>query len=162
MNGDWRDRGNPTISLDSPIAGEGFGDGIRLRTPRPGSLAIRRVEESMSDVERLISGRSFDSVDEMNEYLQSLVKQGRPAPKTPASTPLQAAQDMIYRAVGVSSKKRRLELARKALNISPDCADAYVILAQAGDDLDKPERGETVHESKVGAGALPVGHRAEG
>ncbi|MGE5483877.1 MAG: SEC-C metal-binding domain-containing protein, partial [Ignavibacteriales bacterium] len=154
-------------SGDSPIPWEGFGERIRLRTPRPGSLAIRHVEESMSDIDRLVSGKSFDSLDEMNKYLQSLVRAGRPAPKTPASTPLQAAQDMIYRTVGLSSKKRKLELARKALNTSPDCADAYVILAdaerdpaarlrlfeegvaageralkQAGTDLDKPEKGE--------------------
>jgi tetratricopeptide (TPR) repeat protein len=45
-------------------------------------------------------------------------------------TPLKEAQDLIYDAWEVNDSKRRVALARKALEISPDCADAYVLLAE--------------------------------
>jgi tetratricopeptide (TPR) repeat protein len=47
-----------------------------------------------------------------------------------ADDPLEAAQDVMYDAWGQSSKRARVALARKALAISPLCADAYVLLAQ--------------------------------
>jgi hypothetical protein len=45
-------------------------------------------------------------------------------------TPLKEAQDLIYDAWEVADPKRRVTLAREALEISPDCADAYVLLAE--------------------------------
>jgi tetratricopeptide (TPR) repeat protein len=41
-----------------------------------------------------------------------------------------AAQDLMYSAWDQSSKRARIDLARKALAISPLCADAYVLLAE--------------------------------
>jgi tetratricopeptide (TPR) repeat protein len=46
------------------------------------------------------------------------------------SSQVQRAQKMIYDAWEESNPARRLALARKALKISPDCADAYVLLAE--------------------------------
>lgn len=40
------------------------------------------------------------------------------------------AQEFIYDAWEAPTKKRRIALARKALELSPDCADAYLILAE--------------------------------
>ena len=45
-------------------------------------------------------------------------------------TPLRKAQDIMYDAWEVSDPKRRIALARRALETSPDCADAYVLLAE--------------------------------
>lgn len=45
-------------------------------------------------------------------------------------TPLRKAQDMMYDAWEVTDPKRRVALARKALETSPDCADAYALLAE--------------------------------
>jgi len=44
-------------------------------------------------------------------------------------SPLDAAQDLIYDAFETQSKARRIALAKKALTISTDCADAYNLLA---------------------------------
>jgi tetratricopeptide (TPR) repeat protein len=43
--------------------------------------------------------------------------------------PLTAAQELIYDAWDTPAKARRVSLARKALALSADCADAYVLLA---------------------------------
>lgn len=41
-----------------------------------------------------------------------------------------AAQDVMYDAWDASTKQKRVALARKALQLSPLCADAYVLLAE--------------------------------
>ena len=46
-------------------------------------------------------------------------------------TPLSRAQAVVYQAVEIQDSQKRLELAKQALAISPDCADAYVLLAEA-------------------------------
>jgi tetratricopeptide (TPR) repeat protein len=45
-------------------------------------------------------------------------------------TRLKKAQNIIYDAWEVNDQKGRVALARKALEISPDCADAYSLLAE--------------------------------
>jgi tetratricopeptide (TPR) repeat protein len=45
-------------------------------------------------------------------------------------TPLGEAQELMYEAFAAPSEEERVKLARKALAISPDCADAYVLLAE--------------------------------
>jgi tetratricopeptide (TPR) repeat protein len=45
-------------------------------------------------------------------------------------SPLGQAQEIVGRALGESSEKKRAALAREALKVSPDCADAYVLLAE--------------------------------
>ncbi len=44
---------------------------------------------------------------------------------------LDQAQDLIYDAWEIDDASHRVALARKALKLSPDCADAYVLLAEA-------------------------------
>jgi tetratricopeptide (TPR) repeat protein len=56
----------------------------------------------------------------------------------PQSNTVDAAQDIIYDAWDASDKKQRIALAKKALELSPLCADAYVLLAQeTAKDLDQ-------------------------
>lgn len=45
-------------------------------------------------------------------------------------TPLQRAQDLAWEAWDTSDRRKCVALAKKALNISPLCADAYVLLAE--------------------------------
>ncbi len=46
------------------------------------------------------------------------------------ASPLAQAQDLMYDAWDAPTNREALRLARKALKISPDCADAYTFLAQ--------------------------------
>ncbi len=57
-------------------------------------------------------------------------KSRKPVPSADGN-PLNAAQDLIYDAWEMADLKSGLALARRALKISPDCADAYVLLAEA-------------------------------
>jgi tetratricopeptide (TPR) repeat protein len=53
-------------------------------------------------------------------------QQGDDAP----DTPLSRAQEVMYQAFGERDPRRRVQLARDALALCPDCADAYVLLAE--------------------------------
>jgi tetratricopeptide (TPR) repeat protein len=71
---------------------------------------------------------------------------------------LEEAQDLMYRAWETKSRSRRIALARKALTISPDCADAYVLLAeQAAESLDEAIE---LNQKGVEAGERAIGKRA--
>jgi tetratricopeptide (TPR) repeat protein len=72
-------------------------------------------------------------------------------------TPLDRAQALMYQAFEEPSELRRVQLARQALEISPDCADAYVLLAEHA-----PRRKEALHlyEQGVAAGERALGPEA--
>jgi tetratricopeptide (TPR) repeat protein len=69
--------------------------------------------------------------------------------------PRYRAEDLIYEAWEATGP-RRAKLAREALELWPDCADAYVLLAQAGSGL---ERARELLEEGVAVGERAVGRR---
>jgi tetratricopeptide (TPR) repeat protein len=68
--------------------------------------------------------------------------------------PRYRAEDLIYEAWEATGP-RRAALARKALALWPDCADAYVLLAQAASSL---EHARELLEDGVAAGERALGH----
>lgn len=88
----------------------------------------RAMERGMANIHRLIAEKGFESADEINAFLAA---QGNDVPQASRGprTPLEQAQDIMYDAWEAMGRKRR-KLARQALDICPDCADAYVLLAE--------------------------------
>jgi tetratricopeptide (TPR) repeat protein len=80
------------------------------------------------------------------------------------TTPLYQAQQIAYQAFGVPDPKERVRLAKKALDLSPDCADAYVLLAEHAqsrkETLDYFEKGVAAGERALGPDAFQehLGH----
>lgn len=70
---------------------------------------------------------------------------------------LSQAQELIYNAWETADRKRRVALARKAVSISPDCADAYVLLAEEAPPLDQALE---LYRKGVEAGERAVGRQA--
>lgn len=63
-------------------------------------------------------------------FLQQLLQaHGGQLPTLPADTPRQQAEDLVYQALEAHGGKR-VKLARQALAIDEDCAEAYIILAE--------------------------------
>ncbi|MBI5117098.1 hypothetical protein HZA56_11545 [Candidatus Poribacteria bacterium] len=89
----------------------------------------RLMEKSLSDIHRHLEGKHFESIDETNAYLNSVMNSGEIEEPTRALTQLEQAQELMYEAYD-SKGSHRVRLARQALQISPDCADAYVLLAE--------------------------------
>lgn len=87
------------------------------------------MEKEMAAIQKLVDEREFESEDEMNKFIQSLVSFGEIGRLAPRS-PLEGAQELMYQAWETPITKERVKLAHQALEISPDCADAYVLLAE--------------------------------
>ena len=72
-----------------------------------------------------------------------------------SSTKLQEAQDLMWDAWDTRDSMRRIAMARRALEISPDCADAYVMLAEeTARSVDEAIR---IYEKGVAAGERALG-----
>ena len=92
--------------------------------------------EGLESISRLFAGRSLDE------------------PLTQPRSPSEQAQDLCFQAFDAHGR-RRVQLARQALQLDPDCADGHVILAeQAGtleDELDHYRRAMEAAERSLGA-----------
>ena len=81
-----------------------------------------------------------------------------------AGTPLDKAQELMYQAFGTPDPEERVKLAKQAIDLSPDCADAYVLLAKLTksrkEALDLFEKGVAAGERALGPKAFQedVGH----
>ncbi len=113
----------------------------------------RFLEKSLVDVRRALEDREFESDEEMDAHLQEMLKSGIPAPAREL-TPLEKAQDLMYEAWD-SKGKRRVQLAQEALRICPDCADAYVLLAE--DTATSAEEAKDLYAMGVEAGERALG-----
>jgi tetratricopeptide (TPR) repeat protein len=111
------------------------------------------TERALAEVTRLLSEKEFASPDEINAFLHQALSAPDRSPRPPR-TPIEKAQDLMYEAWEASGA-RRARLARQALAVSPDCADAYVLLAE--------ETARTVGEAcDLYAKGLAAGERALG
>src|SRR4051812_34167826 len=72
-------------------------------------------------------------------------------------TPLGKAQAIMYRAFEEPDEKQRIQLAEDALAVCPDCADAYVLLAEHALSRKDARR---LYEQGVAAGERALGPEA--
>jgi tetratricopeptide (TPR) repeat protein len=75
----------------------------------------------------------------------------------PQDTPLGKAQALLYRAFEEPDEQRRVQLAKDALAVCPDCADAYVLLAEHATSRKEALR---LYEEGVAAGERALGPEA--
>lgn len=124
----------------------------------PVILDPRALEKTMYDLTRIINQHDFNSEEELNNFLQTLMVPGQPVASPVAQTPLEEAQEIIYEAWDVRSKTQRIKLAKKALSISADCADAYVLLAE--ESAKNAEQAISFYMQGVAAGERALGPQA--
>ncbi len=124
--------------------------------PRAGLSDRRAMERVMLEVERFVASSAFDDIDQANEAIRRRFSGPMDAIPSTAATPLEKAQELAYRAFEARGR-RRLQLARRALELSGDCADAYVILAEWTGDL---VQARDLYAQGVAAGERALGSRA--
>jgi len=73
---------------------------------------------------------------------------------SPDESPLGQAQQLMYKAFDATGRAERVRIARQALDISPDCADAYVLLAE---ETDNRKEALELFEKGVAAGERVLG-----
>jgi tetratricopeptide (TPR) repeat protein len=131
---------------------KGTGTKAKAKTDMP-SGDIRATEKVMTDLTALLNEQQFGSIEDAESFLNNLLGSGK-MPSTAKTTALQQAQELIYDAFDVSGKKR-VALARQALELCSDCTDAYVLLAQeAARSLDE---AKDLYEQGVKAGERALG-----
>ena len=122
-----------------------------LSDPRVLRAEAARASEAL---DRVVRDREFKSDEEFGEFMQSLVGKSFDELEMPELTPRDKAQDLVYDAWEEKSAKRRTEMARKALELWPDCADAYCVLAEEATTSDEERR---MLEAAVAAGERAIG-----
>ncbi len=130
------------------LAGKSAGN---LETRQP-FLAQNSMEKALLNVKRLMRTQKFTSAADMNQFLKEHMSDPDKLAPEP-QTPLERAQDVMFEAFEARGR-RQVQLARAALAICPDCADAYVMLAQRGSD---PERARELFVKAVAAGERALG-----
>jgi tetratricopeptide (TPR) repeat protein len=114
---------------------------------------IRATEKVMTDITTLLNEQQFGSIEDAESFLNNLLG-SRKMPPAAQTTALQKAQELIYDAFEASGK-RRVALARQALELCSDCADAYVILAE--ETARSIEESKNLYEQGVKAGERALG-----
>jgi tetratricopeptide (TPR) repeat protein len=113
------------------------------------------MDQAMASLQKLLADQDFASIDEANAFLQQTLKaHGGRLPEFAPETPLEQAEALVAQAYEVSAPTRQRELARQALKLSPDCADAYVLLAEL--------EPETMRKLELLDQAVAAGRRALG
>lgn len=119
-----------------------------------GFVDRRSLESVHANIERLMEEQDFESIDEANAFLSQFIgAKDLPKPNR-GLTPWEQAQDKMYEAWGAEGASR-VKLAREALAISPDCSDAYVLLAE--ETAETAEEARELHQKGVHAGERALG-----
>jgi tetratricopeptide (TPR) repeat protein len=120
---------------------------------RPGVPDRRAMERLTAEVQRFTQSSLFESLEDANAALRQRFSGPIDDLPSTATTPLEKAQDLVYRAFDARGR-RRIQLARKALELSADCADAFVVLAEASRTA---EAARALYEQAVAAGERALG-----
>lgn len=117
----------------------------------------RAMERMSANIGRLLEEQDFDSIEQAQAFLdRTLLEGGGFLPEAAApDTPLEKAQDLVYEALEAESARKRTQLARRALKISGDCADAYVLLAE--ESAGSLEEARELYQQGVEAGERALG-----
>ena len=129
------------------------------KPPAKPPLNPQSMEQMMRDLTRLLNDQQFESIEEANRFLQELMAGGQPIPTAEPRSDLDRAQEIIYQASEARSRTQAIKLARRALMISPDCADGYVLLAEVA--AETPAEAWAFYEAGVKAGRRALGETFE-
>ncbi len=143
-----------TLALPSILEDEAAPEAVRSE-PRPSRMFGEQVQQR---VQRFLAQHEFGSPEEVNTALAKALREGlfdgdedRATNRPP--TDAERAQDLAYQAMDAVGRLRA-KLARQALAISADCADAWIVLGDSAGD------GETAigqYERAMEAAARTLG-----
>lgn len=114
------------------------------------------LERQMADFGAALHAQQFDNLADLAGLLQEFVggdlgHRTGPPPQSPAAK----AQAMMQEAWQESDPDQRIDLARQALEISPSCPDAYVLLAQ--ESTTDPFRALSLYQQAESEGRRMLG-----
>ena len=131
-------------------AAEALDDGELQQTPR---MDRRAMEGLTADIFRAVQESGASSQEELDAIVRDFNRGERQAPAP--RTPIEAAQKMMYEAWDAQDSDARIALAKRALKLSPDCADAYVLLAE--ENAPSKEEARALYQKGMEAGERALG-----
>ncbi|MGD9681892.1 MAG: hypothetical protein AB7W16_11975 [Candidatus Obscuribacterales bacterium] len=91
----------------------------------------RAMESVTAKIGKLMKEQQFESLEDAQRFLnENVLGRNLDNLEIAPRTALDKAQMLVYRAFEETSQKKRISMAERALEVSPDCADAYIILAE--------------------------------
>ncbi|MBI3651974.1 MAG: hypothetical protein HY231_13220 [Acidobacteria bacterium] len=128
---------------------------MEREAPSPSPILDRRAaEKSLFDLGKLMDKQNFTSIEEVNAFLQQFMNVSDITVPSEELTPVEQAQEKMYEAWNAKGQ-RRVALAHEALEISADCADAYVLLAE--ETARTPAAALKLYEQGMQAGERALG-----
>ena len=131
----------------------------RSQARKPAALPLQsRIgpEGMMADLSRLMQEQEFESLDDAQAFMNRLLNDGDgQLPPSEPQSPSAQAQELAYQAWEAPTDTGAAALARQALAISPDCADAYSILAETA--AKSAEEARDYYRQGVDAGRRSLG-----
>lgn len=123
----------------------------------PAASRARPTERVLAAVQRAIEEKGLETPEEINEFLETLqgVNADDLVKRMAPESALDSAQGVMCQAWEVEDPRERARLARRALAISPDCADAYILLADEA--ARSPEEARELYQKAVEAGERALG-----
>jgi tetratricopeptide (TPR) repeat protein len=116
----------------------------------------RSAEKMSSDLAKLLGGQKFKGKKDIQAFLDSIMKGGM-VPDMPPETAVESAQEIMYDAWDSETARERIKLAKKALSVSPDCADAYNLLAD--EEARTLDEAKELYQKGVEAGERALGKK---
>ena len=133
--------------------------GKRTQTKKSAAPPIRNrigTDAFMADLNRIMREQAFESLDDAQAFMDRLLKEGGGlVPPSRSHAPAEQAQALIYQAWEATTDRQAAALARQALDIFPDCADAYNVLAET--EAGSAEEACTFYQQGVDAGRRSLG-----
>lgn len=115
----------------------------------------RAIEKHTVDLVRFLRNQQVESEEDLNKFMDGIMKKGGKIPETPPKNAREYAQDIMYEAWGTADPGVRIRLAHEALSVYADCADAYVLLAEEA--AESQEEAKELFEKGVRAGERDLG-----
>ncbi|MFC1522861.1 SEC-C metal-binding domain-containing protein [Elusimicrobiota bacterium] len=111
------------------------------------------MEKMLFHTHRAVKQKNPKTKEETDSFLKSLTD--KPVQPPAPQNAWEVAQDLMYEAWEEENPKKRVEMARKALRICPECSDAYTLLAQ--ETAETAEQAKEFAEKAVAAGERQMG-----
>lgn len=115
----------------------------------PGSKTPKKPPAKRAAPKRKAAPPALPDMGDLEELLASL------AGSSLADDAVEAAQEIMYDAWEAPTRSKRVALAKKALETSPLCADAYLLLAR--EEAKSPNETLALHQRAVAAGEQALG-----
>jgi tetratricopeptide (TPR) repeat protein len=151
----WKTTAGPAIDLSKKKAS-------RKAASTSPALGVRANERTMAALSDAVGSRGFANRAELESFIHGFLE--TQAPYAEPETPRDAAQELIFEAEQIADPAKRVEWARKAIELDEDCSEAWAFLAGDAEGpaeaLPLCERAVEAAERTLGPGPFKdaVGH----